>query len=649
MTAPNAPERARFGDFVADFNSFELRKHGIRVKLQDQPFQILRLLLQRPGQLVTREELRMELWTESTFVDFDAGLNAAIRRLRDALNESAEEPRYIETLPRHGYRFMASVEIEADPLLAQPDVSQVGNGHGHREAAAPAEPGIQGKRTDSWKMLLPRSLVTACLLLAAVGMGALALRSKVFAKHSGTYGRINSIAVLPLQNLSGDPAQDYFTDGMTDALITNLAQVGSLRVISRTSAMQYKGSRKTLPAIGKELNVDAVVEGTVLRSGDHVRIDVQLIRSDNDFRIWGKSYERKINDVLILQADVVHSIANELEATLSSNQRSAQASARPVNPEAYDAYLKGAFFYQGPEQTLGKAAEYFKKSVDLDPNYAPANLGLGESYAMMAYIGQGDTPAEEAWDKSEFYLAKTLELEPDSALAHTLIGMNRLFRRCDRVEAERELNLARQLDPNDMATLDYHSYFLLRTGRGDEALAEKKRVLESDPVSVGTNSEYGLYLLELGRIDEAIQQFQNTLELDPNDSMTLSRLGMSYAAKHDYDRAIELVKKALTIDDVPVRRRLLGTMYIHAGKIDEAHEVLAELIELSKQRYVSPNLIASLYALLGDREQAITWLGKAHKDDFPPPSDSDFDKLRSDPRFAAIEARLKPRSECEFW
>jgi len=651
MIASSAPRRVKFGDFVADLDSFELRKHGIRVRLQDQPFQILRLLLRRPGQLVTREEFRMELWTESTFVDFDAGLNAAVRRLRDALSESAEEPRYIETLPRHGYRFIAMVEIEAEPVIAQPDVVQVaaGNAHGHGEVVARTGVGDQGRNTDSRNTLLLRSVVSACLLLAAVAVAVIAMRSKVFAKHSGAVTHINSIAVLPLQNLSGNSAQDYFADGMTDALITNLAQIGSLRVISRTSAMQYKGSRKTLPAIGKELNVDAIVEGSVVRSGDHVRIDVQLIRSDNDFRIWGKSYERKINDVLILQAEVVHSIANEIEATLSSNQRAAQASARPVNPEAYDAYLKGTFFYQGPEQTLGKAVEYFKKSVDVDPDYAPANLGLGESYAMMAYIGQGDMPAEEAWDKSEFYLARTLELEPDSALAHTLIGMNRLFRRCDRIEAERELNLARQLDPNDMATLDYHSYFLLKTRRGDEALGEKKRVLESDPVSVGTNSEYGLYLFELGRFDEAVQQFQNTLELDPNDSTTLSRLGMSYAAKHNYDRAIDLIKKALTIHDEPIRRRLLGTMYIHAGKIDEAHAVLTELIELSKQRYVSPNLIASLYALLGDRVQAITWLGKANKDDFPPPSDPDFDNLRSDSRFAAIEARLKPRAGCEFW
>jgi len=496
-------------------------------------------------------------------------------------------------------------------------------------------------------------VAVSALVLLALGAAAFLpsprVRDWILEKSpSNAVREIRSLAVLPLENLSGDPHQEYFVDGMTDALITNLAQIGSLRVISRTSAMQYKGSKKTLPVIAKELNVDAVVEGSVARSANRVRIDVQLIRGDNDSRLWGKNYERQISDVLMLQADVVGSIANEIEATLGSNQGSTHASAKPVNPEAYDAYLKGAYFYGGPEQMLGKAIKYYKKSVDLDPNYAPANLGLGETYAMMAYVGQGDMPPEEAWDKSERYLAKTLELDPDSSLAHALIGMNRLLRRCDRVEAERELDLALKLGPNDVGSLDYHSYFLLKVGRREEALAEKRRVLESDPVSVGTNSEYGLYLLELGRIDEAIQQFQNTLELDPNDAVTLSRLGRSYAAKHQYDRAVALIEKALAIDDKPVRRRLLGSIYVQAGKTDEARAVIAELKELSKRHYVSPSLIASLYALLGEKDQAIAWLDKAHRDDFPSRSDPDFDNLRADPRFVAIEARLKRDPECTF-
>ena len=493
--------------------------------------------------------------------------------------------------------------------------------------------------------------VFAAVLVLAVGAGVWRvprIQEWIAGRASNVAPGIKSLAVLPLENLTGDSSQEYFVDGMTAALITDLAQIGSLRVVSRTSAMQYKGSKKTLPVIAKELHVDAVVEGSVARSADRVRIDVQLIRGDNDFRLWGKSYERDISDVLILQADVVGSIAHEIEATLGSNQRSARATAKPVNPEAYDAYLKGAYFFGGPLEALPKAIRYYQKSVDLDPNYAPANLGLGEAYAMMAYRGVGDMPPEQAWDKSEMYLARTLELNADSSLAHTLLGMNRFFRHCDRVGAERELDLALKLDPNDLRSLDYHSYFLLSVGRGEEALADKKKVLESDPVSVGINSEYGLYLLELGRIDEAIQQFQNTLELDPKDAVSITRLGRSYAAKHEYDRAIELVQKALAIDDVPGRRRLLGSIYVQAGRADEARAVIGELKELSKQHYVSPSLIASLYALLGEQDQAIAWLEKAHKDDAPSPADSDFDNLRTDPRFVAIQARLEPAPSCPY-
>jgi TolB-like protein/DNA-binding winged helix-turn-helix (wHTH) protein/Flp pilus assembly protein TadD len=656
MTTSLKSRRVRFGAFEADLSSSELLKHGIRIKIQDQPFQILALLVERPGMLVPREELRKKLWAEDTFVDFDAGLNAAIRRLRDALNDSADEPRYIETLPRHGYRFIASVETVPDPTPTPCEEAshEAGSANPVQQSTLPPSvfSGINPAPMASNRMPWVLGLGTASVLAVVTVLLAPAWRAQLFSTHAAT--GIHSIAVLPLQNLSGDPNQEYFADGMTDALITNLAEIGSLRVISRTSAMQYKGSRKTLPEIAKELNVDAIVEGSVVRSEDRVRIDAQLIRADNDFRLWGKSYERKINDILILQSDVVHSIAKEIEITLSAGQTSTHTTAQSVNPEAYEAYLKGAYFYQGSEEGVGseegleKAIKYYRKSIDLDPNYVPANLGLGQAYAMMAFVGGGDMPPAEAWAKSETFLAKSLELDPNSSLAHALIGMNRLIRHCDRAEAERELDLALKLDPNDIGALDYHSYFLLRVGRGEEALAEKKRVLEHDPVSVITNSEYGLYLRELGRIDEAIQQFQNTLELDPNSAVALQRLSRCYAAKHEYEQAVPLLEKALAIEDVDGRRGLLGSFYAHAGKPSKARAVIAELKELSKQRHVCPSLIASIYALLGEKDQAIAWLGKAQKDDSPSPSDADFDSLRSDPRFVAIEARLKPDSECAY-
>ena len=651
MVALSARRRAKFGDFVADFDSFELHKHGIRLKLQDQPFQILKLLLQRPGQLVTREELRMELWKESTFVDFDAGLNAAIRRLRDALNESAEEPRYIETLPRHGYRFIALVEIEASPPAVMGDELQTlsHDALGLDTASAPIEPSVhQEKYAELQRMRLPGSLVAACLLVAAVGMAAVALRSKVFAKHSaGT--RINSIAVLPLQNLSGDPSQDYFADGMTDALITDLAQIKALRVISRTSTMLYKGTQKKVPQIAKELGVDAVLEGVAVRSGDRVRIDAQLIRGDNDAHLWAKSYERNLNDILSLQTDLARAIATEIAVNLTSEeQANLRKSPQTVNPQAYEAYLKGLYFRSREDADLEKAIMYFEKSVELDPSYAPANLELGDSYGMLAYLEVGKMPPAEAWLKSEKYLARTLELDPDSSLAHTLLGMNKLIHHCDRAGAEKELNLALTLDPNDMASLDYHSYYLLLIGQPEQAIAEKRRVLENDPLSLGTRSELGMYLAKTGHTDEAIQQYQYTLELDLNSAATYMRLGMLYYHKGQYEEAVVHLKKALALEKRPGWLGNLGVVYAQGGETTESLEVITELKETSKQQHVSPSQIARVYAALGDKDQAIAWLNKTHKGDLPPPSDKEFDGLRSDPRFGAIEARLNPDAGCTY-
>jgi TolB-like protein/DNA-binding winged helix-turn-helix (wHTH) protein len=651
MTTLSAPRRVKFGDFVADFDSFELRKHGIRLKLQDQPFQILKLLLQRPGQLVTREELRIELWTESTFVDFDAGLNAAIRRLRDALNESAEEPRYIETLPRHGYRFIASVEIEPESLAItceKPQTKHVARG---QEAAAPLlEPSVpQEKQTKSPRMLLPGSLVAGCLLLAAVGMGAVALHSKLFAKHS-VGGHINSIAVLPLQNLSGDPSQDYFADGMTDALITDLAQIKQLHVISRTSTMRFKGTQKKVPEIAKELGVDAVLEGAAVRSGDRVRIDAQLIRGDNDVHLWAKSYDRNINDILSLQSDLARAIASEIAVTLTSaEQAHLGKSAQTVNPQAYEAYLKGLYFFElGEDTDLEKAIGYYEKSVHLDPNYAPANLGLGQAYGMLAFLEAGTIPPAEAWLKSEKYLARALELDPDSSLAHTLLGMDKLVHQCDRAGAEKELNLALTLNPNDMTSLDYHSYYLLLIGQQEQAIAEKRRVLENDPLAFGTRSELGMYFTTAGRVDDAIEQYQYTLQLDPNSGMTYERLGMLYHDKGQYEEAVVQLKKALAFERRPRWLGNLGLVYAKWGKTNESLGVVAELKGMSRQHQVSPSQIARIYAALGDKDQAIAWLDKAKKGDFPPPSDREFMDLRSDPRFAAIEARVKADPGCTY-
>jgi serine/threonine protein kinase/TPR repeat protein len=504
----------------------------------------------------------------------------------------------------------------------------------------------------NWRnaVLVP-ALITALLTLAvSASLRSPRARKWILEKPpSSTVQEIKSLAVLPLENLSGNMNQEYFVDGMTEALITNLAEIGSIRVISRTSAMHYKGTQKKLPEIAKELNVDAVIEGAVMNSGDRVRIDVQLIEADNDQRLWGKSYDRKISDILSLQSEVARAIVAEMRVNLASSEKKPPPTrAKAVNPRAYEAYLKGVYFRSREDADLEKAIMYFEKSVDLDPSYAPATLGLGDAYGMLAYLETGKIPPAEAWLKSEKYIARTLELDPNSSLAHTLLGMNKLIHHCDRAGAEKELNLAITLDPNDMASLDYHSYYLLLIGQPEQAIAEKRRVLENDPLSFGARSELGMYLANTGHTDEAIQQYQYTLELDPNDATTYLRLGMLYYQKGLYEKAVVYLKKALALEKRPRWLGNLGVVYAKAGKTIESLKVITELKEISRHQQVSPSQIARIYAALRDKDQAIAWLNKARKGDLPPSSDNEFAGLRSDPRFAVIEARLKPDAGCTY-
>ena len=636
--------RVQFGDFVVDLQSFELRKHGIRLKLQHQPFQVLTLLLQHPGQSVTREQLCKELWAGSTFVDFDAGLNAAIRRLRDVLCDSADQPRYIETLPRHGYRFIAPVEVlaESEPPVDMPT-------HAIQEIKAEEAPSDNGIPTEliasSGRNWWIRSLLPACVLITTLCLGAFTLRWKVLARRPGNAG-IYSIAVIPLQNLSGDVSQDYFAAGMTDALITNLAQSNSLRVISSTSSMRYKDSHKGLPEIGRELNVGLILEGSIIRSGNRVRVNAQLVDAAKDQHLWAQQYDRDLKDILQLQSELASAVAVEIVGKLTSLEQNRFAvSTRKVNPAAYEAYLKGEYFLnRWSGEGFEKAKGYYQQAIDLDPNYADAYVGLAGYYAVRAFLGS--VPPREGWLKAEEILAKSLAMDPHSGKAHTLLGMIKLQFRCDPAEARKELDYALRLNPGDMNALDYHSYYLLEIGRSDEAITEKLRVLEHDPLSISTNSEVGMYFWRAKRTDEAIVQLRKTLELDPNYAATHMRLGIAYSQNKQYEEAALEMQKAIALDKNPMKVTHLGELYAVWGKKREAQQTIAQLRGMSKQEYVAPNMIALVYARLGDKSGALSWLKKAKPDDDPKITDSGFDILRSDPQFQAIEARLKPDPSC---
>jgi TolB-like protein/DNA-binding winged helix-turn-helix (wHTH) protein len=525
MATSSVPVRVRFGDFVVDFDSFELRKHGIRLKLQDQPFQILRLLLQHPGQLVTREQLRVELWTESTFVDFDAGLNAAVRRLRDALNDSADQPRYIETLPRHGYRFIGPAEVlgEAAAKVRQGVPLGSGNGGDGRQTVLTSADHVRDPAIDQpTTRRAPWRLVAACVLVAAVVMGALALRSRVFAKRSGD-GRVYSIAVLPLQNLSGDPSQDYFADAMTDALITNLAQSKSLRVISSTSSMRYKGANKPLPEIGRELNVGLVVEGSVVHSGNQVRVTAQLLDAAKDQHLWARGYDRDLKDVLNLQNELAAEVAREVVGRLTPEDESRLApKARQVNPQAYEASLRGRYYWNKRSlDGFNKGLTLFQQAAQTDPTYAPAYAGMADCYNFLG-LGMGSLPPLDYAAKSKAAAQKALELDENLADAHAALGFT------------------------------FYRYDWNWSG----AEREYRRALELDPRNIIVRGWFGDLLSFLGRAQEAETQREQVRDLNPFSIQAVRGVAGAYAAAQQYDKAIDYYKQAIASEPDSFRLRM---------------------------------------------------------------------------------------------
>jgi TolB-like protein/DNA-binding winged helix-turn-helix (wHTH) protein/Tfp pilus assembly protein PilF len=604
----------RFGAFQVDLSSGELEKHGIKIRLQDQPFHILVMLLERPGEVVTREELRQKLWPVDTFVDFDKGLNSAVLRLRSALADSAENPHYIETLPRRGYRFVAAVDgavpaassaVASTPLVAETPV--VGTGKPSAEGSVQPATGLIARRI--WIAALAVAAIAALLLGVNVG----GWRGRLLGK--GGPVSVQSIAVLPLENLTGDPSQEYFADGMTDAIITDLAQIGSLKVISRTSAMQYKGVRKLpLPEIARQLNVDAVVEGAVARSSNRVRITAQLIQAQTDRHLWAGSYERDLRDVLALQGEVAQAIAGEIRIKLTP-QEQVRLAGRPVNPEAYEAYLQGRYYYWNKFTREGfeQAIRYFQKAVEKDSNYAPAYAGLSDSYRFLAWAGP--LPPGESMPKAEAAARKALELDNSLAEAHVAFG-GVLYRfHWDWSRSEAEFKRALALSPSSAEAHREYSVFLRTSGRFDKAIDEAKRAKELDPLSLEMSVDFGAAFCMAGRYDEALKESRKILEMDPNHVGAHWWLGLAYEGKGDPPKAIAALEKAASLSGRnPAQLGFLGNAYAVFGQKNQAEKILAELKGRSKREYIPPYHMALIHAGLGEKEQALAWLEKAYED-----------------------------------
>jgi TolB-like protein/DNA-binding winged helix-turn-helix (wHTH) protein/Flp pilus assembly protein TadD len=646
------PRVIRFGVFEVDLRSGELRKSGLRIRLQEQPFQILAMLLERPGEVVTREELEKKLWGADTFVDFEHGLATAVKKLREALGDSADNPRFIETLPRRGYRFIAPVDVGAGlvPALGRPQGAPLQAATG---VAPPVAPVYDRRPEDAARRAaLQRRWRWAAIALAGVVLVAAAvafafnlvgLRDRLLALFAGP-PRIESIAVLPLENLSGDPDQEYFADGMTDALITNLGKISALRVISRRTAMHYKGTKKTLPDIARELNVDAVVEGAVLRSGDRVRITAQLIEARADKHLWAEGYERDLRDVLALQSEVARAIANEIKIKLSPDEETRLTNARPVNPEAYKAYLKGLYYQQKyTEEAMRLGRKYFEEAIQRDPNYALAYLGLSGSYLHSARLQF--LPGDEVSAKTRAAAMKALELDETLAGAHSILGYVLDRYEWDSLGAEREFKRALELGPNDAGAHADYAYYLAERGRHEEAIAEVKRAEELDPLSTGGARAAWFYYMAR-RYDQAIEQLRRVLEAQPKFAFAHSVLGEAYVQKGMYEEAVVEFQQAMTLTPgSPWPLTELGNAYAVAGKRGEALKLLAQLKQrLSRGAYVSPYDMAVLCAGLGEKAQAFEWLEKARSkraDGFYwVRVDPRLDPLRSDPRFQDLLRRM---------
>jgi len=606
----------RFGLFEVDLASGELRKQGVRIKLQEQPFQVLVALIERPHEVLSREDLQKRLWPSDVVVDFDRGLNKAINRLREALGDDADHPRFIETLPQRGYRFVAELESAAAEPHEPPIVSEV-------------------------PLAAARRLTRRGWIAIAGGVIAAPLLTLGYRRLFSPPARIESIAVLPLENLSGDIGQEYFSDGMTDQLIGEISRIGSLRVISRTSIMQYKGgARKSLPVIARELNVDAIVEGTVLHSGSKVRITAQLIRARDDRHLWSEEYERSLADVLALQSEVARAIASQIQIKLTTEEQNHLSRTRPVHPEAYNLFLQGSFFLGRGARGAAKSIELFKRAIELDPSQAESHAGLAEAFCYAAIHGL--LPSAEAYPAARVAAIRALALDESNASAHDALadviqGYDR-----DPAGAAVEFRRALKLSPGSLVVRVRYAENLTRLGKFDEAVQVTEKTLALDPVSSGSYSSRAMILFRSRRYDESIQASQQALEFDPSSVQALWWQGVSYAGKRDFPKAVAALTKALSIADGPLFRGYLGFVYGQAGEKDKALSILKELALMSKQRWVSPIDHALVYAGLGDADSTFAWLEKAyqaHEMRFELAS-LYYDSLRSDPRFAGLARRV---------
>jgi TolB-like protein/DNA-binding winged helix-turn-helix (wHTH) protein/Flp pilus assembly protein TadD len=620
------PRRLRFGIFEADLGARELTKLGKLLPLQEQPFQLLAMLLEKPGVLVTREELRLRLWPQ-TVVDFDHGLNKAINKIRDALGDSAENPRFIQTVSRRGYRFLADVT----------DVNA-----GQESPTGTVESGYSEARDDLLPAVHHSPRIIAAALVGAALLLILAAAIWIRSISTTRVPAIRSLAVLPLENLSGDAAQDYFADGMTDELITHLAQIRDLRVISRTSVMTYKQVRKPLAEIARELDVQAVVEGGILRSGDKVRITAQLIRVPDDNHIWADSYEGDLRDTLVLQDHVAQAIADQIRVSVNK-ERQGQAP-RAVDAQAYDNYLKGRYYWnQRTDAGLREAIDYFKRSISLDASNPEAYSGLADAYALAGDWEYGIMPPAEAFPLAKAAANEALALNDRLGEAHTSLAFVLDLYFWDWNAAEQQYKLAINLNPGYAVAHHWYAWHLLVLGKNSEGMFEMRQAERLDPLSLIIRSDVADALSSLHLFEESVQQSRKTLALDPNFAIGHFQLAEALVQQRHFDAAIGEFQRAIAISGhLAAFDANLAYAFALSGRKAEALNIALDMETRANLNPSADANIALIYVGLGNLDQAMAWLNKAYDARFNPSIliRPGFDALRADARFRDLRHRV---------
>lgn len=639
-----AEKIVRFGPFETNLHTGETRKYGIRIRLGGQPTQILTTLLERPGEVVTREELRRRLWADDTYVEFENGMNNAVKKLRGALGDSADKPLYVETLPRVGYRFVAPIElIKPHGGLILPS----SNSAATLGRDLPAAPRSQEARIR-WVPQYWRTVAGSALALLAISFSVFFwLHSR--SKSQAATGRL-MLAVLPFENLSGDPGQDYFSEGLTEEMTAQLARLDPehLGVIARTSVMQYTQEKEHIGQIGRELAVQYALEGSVRRDSGRVRITVQLVQIKDQTSVWSRQYDRDLSNFLVLQGEIAQEIADEIELTLRSDRKPLTLARKPVaspsSYEVFDLYLKGRYFWnKRTKDGFQRAAGYFQQAIAKDPHYAPAYAGLADTFGLMSTWTL--VPPNEFMPKARAAALKALEIDDTLAEAHASLALIAENYDYDWQTAEKEFQRAIELNPEYATTHQWYAEYLSWQGRFDEALAESERARQLDPVSLIIATDHGAVLYFARQYDRAAAQFRAVLDMDPNFGRAQGLIVYVYVEQGKFAEAVEELDHRPNPDDSLLTWGWKAFVYGRWGHTGEAQHALSRVEELARHPQ-SDSTAPLLFAYLGleRKDRAISLLQKAYLDHSNAVVGIKvapyYDHLRTDPRFQDLLGRL---------